>query len=107
APRFWDARPGQAAAALEGHTGPANSPAFSPDGRRIVTASGVLRGLDPPEDTTARVWDAAMGQQIAVLEGRSAAFSPDGQRIVTTSANRGARIWDATTGQQLAALEGD
>ena len=37
-----------------------NSAAFSPDGARIVTASG---------DKTARIWDAATGKEIAVLRG--------------------------------------
>jgi WD40 repeat protein len=50
------------------------SAVFSPDGQRIVTASF---------DKTARVWNAATGQVIAKLEGRSgvvssAVFSPTG-----------------------------
>src|SRR4029453_10990225 len=65
--------------------------AWSPDGRRIVTASF---------DHTARIWDAA-GVQLAVLSGHgegvwSAAWSPDGRRIVTTSVDQSARIWDAS-----------
>ena len=36
-------------------SGPVSSAAFSPDGKRIVTAS---------EDETARIWDAATGQPI-------------------------------------------
>ncbi|MEL6903345.1 MAG: ribosome assembly protein 4, partial [Cyanobacteria bacterium J06606_4] len=76
---------------------------FSPDGSRIVTAS---------EDQTARVWDAASGQQIAELGGHSAtvlnaSFSPvDGSRIVTASEDQTARVWDATSGQQIAELGG-
>jgi hypothetical protein len=75
--------------ALGGHAR-VTSAAFSPDGTRIVTASG---------DKTARIWDAASAKEIAVLRGHesgvsSAAFSPDGTRIVTASEDMTARIWD-------------
>ena len=65
------------------------SAAFSPDGRRVVTAS---------YDKTARLWDAATGKPIGDLVGHtdnlvSAAFSPDGLRIVTTSWDYTARLW--------------
>ena len=88
--RIWDAATGKQNAPLEGHTYWVLSAAFSPDGRRIVTASA---------DHSARIWDAATGKQVAALEGhtgivRSAAFSPDGQRIVTASEDNIARIWD-------------
>ncbi|PID58768.1 hypothetical protein CSB45_01860, partial [candidate division KSB3 bacterium] len=87
---------------LEGHTGSVWSAAFSPDGRRIVTAS---------RDGTARVWDAATGAELACLTGHegfveSAAFSPDGTRIVTASWDGTARVWDAATGAALARLSG-
>ena len=79
-----------------------NSAAFSPDGSRIVTASG---------DKTARIWDAASGKEIAVLRGHedhvlSAAFSPDGSRIVTASLDNTARIWDAASAKEIAVLRG-
>ena len=59
-------------AVLKAHSGAVLVAAFSPDGRRIVTASS---------DHTARIWDAATGKQIAALEGhtnwvQSAAFQP-------------------------------
>ena len=78
------------------------SAAFSPDGERVVTASG---------DGTARIWDAESGAQLATLRGHegcvnSAAFSPDGERVVTASDDGTARIWDADSGAQLETLRG-
>jgi len=92
---------------LSGFDSVVTSAAFSPDGSRIVTASG---------DNTARIWDAASAKEIAVLRGHgtdifslsvhSAAFSPDGSRIVTASQDKTARIWDATRGKEIAVLRG-
>jgi len=89
-------------AVLSGHGDRVYSAAYSPDGRRIVTAS---------DDKTARIWDATTGAQLTVLSGhngvvQSAAYSPDGRRIVTASRDKTARIWDASTGTQLAVLSG-
>ena len=89
--RVWDAATGQPIGGpLKGHEREVNSAAFSPDGKRIVTASF---------DKTARVWDAATGQPISELKGHegrvySAAFSPDGKRIITASSDKTARLWD-------------
>ena len=63
---------------------------------------------------TARIWDAATGQElegVSPLSGHtgrvnSAAYSPDGKFIVTASYDQTARIWDAATGQELHALSG-
>src|SRR5439155_19096789 len=69
---------------------------FSPDGKRILTASW---------DHTARIWDAETGEQIAELvhpqRVASAIFSPDGNRILTCYWYGGAMLWDATTFQSI------
>jgi WD40 repeat protein len=75
------------------------SAAFSPDGKRIVTASA---------DKTARLWNTDTGKQIGEpLKGHedavmSAAFSPDGKHIITASWDKTARLWDTGTDKQLA-----
>jgi hypothetical protein len=64
---------------LVGHHGELWGVAFSPDGQQIATCGG---------DKTAKVWDAATGQELFTLKGHvglvlGVAFSPDGRRIVT------------------------
>ncbi len=76
-------------------------PVFSPDGNRLLTIS---------DDRTARVWDAASGQEILQLAGHpgwvwAAAYSPDGSRIATVSETE-AMLWDAESGQKLLTFGG-
>jgi CHAT domain/WD domain, G-beta repeat len=68
--------------------------AFSPDGRRLATAS---------QDKTARIWDTTNGNQLHELAHanmvRGVAFSPDGRWLATASSDKNARIWDTTNGK--------
>ena len=82
---------------LLGHTDRVCFVAFSPDGRRIVSAS---------LDTTIRIWNSDTGDLVlGPLKGYNivscAVFSPDGRRIVSTSDDRTIRVWNSDTGEMV------
>ena len=75
--RIWDAVTGREVALLAGHTKSLSSAAFSPDGRRVMTAS--------QEDMTLRIWDVDTGRQVALLEA-TRALSTQPSSLPTASA---------------------
>lgn len=94
--RLWDAFTGEHLSSFD-HQDEVQSAAFSPDGRRVVTACS---------DRLARIFDASSGDLLTMMEGhtrvvRSAVFSTDGVKVVTASLDNTARIWDARTGQEI------
>jgi WD40 repeat protein/tetratricopeptide (TPR) repeat protein len=103
AARQWDAATGKEILPALTHDVWLPHAAYSPDGQRIVTAGA---------DRTARLWNSATGQPLAVpvLEHlspvRHAAFSPDGKWLLTASGADTVcgetRLWDATTGTPAA-----
>jgi WD40 repeat protein len=100
--KVWDAGNGKELLTLRGHTGQVTSVAFSPDGRRLVSAS---------VDQTIKVWDTATGQQMLTLKQHSGrvtavAFSPDGQRLASSGSDQTVRIWDAALREDEYFLKG-
>jgi WD40 repeat protein len=87
---------------LTGHSSGVIDIVYSPDGKKIATASA---------DTTAKIWATTTGAELLTLTGhtaelRSVAFSPDGKFLATGSGDNTAKIWDAATGQEILTLPG-
>jgi WD40 repeat protein/serine/threonine protein kinase len=108
--RIWDAATGQALHTLVGHQGLIMRVAFSPDGKKLASASW---------DGTVRVWYTATGKPIRVLSGQFAvngvAFSPDGRRVAACGGALGlltlafggqVKVWDAETSQEVVKIDG-
>jgi len=80
-----------------GHTNDIWSVDFSPDGRRVLTASN---------DDLAILWDAETGRTLRTFAGHVnglifAHFTPDGTRIVTGAGDSTAALWDPNSGEKL------
>jgi WD40 repeat protein len=85
---------------FKGHTSSVHSVAFSPDGKRLASASAEVK-----------VWDLARGQVVHTLRGHtlalnSLAFSPDGQRLAGASQDKTVRVWALARDQEARTLKG-
>jgi len=124
--RVWDADGGECLAVLEGHTNMVRCVCVAEVGGGGDGGGGgakMQRVVSGSSNDTLRVWDADLGECVAVLEGHSNWVScvcvvevgggGDGgggggkvQRVVSGSEDNTLRMWDADHGECVAVLEG-
>ena len=88
--------------------------AFSPGGKRVITASNGCDHTDRVNRSTTRIWDAMSEEELhklewAVRQGETAwavNFSPDGSKVVIGINNTTAQIWDAELKNRLQTMRG-
>src|SRR5258708_5400588 len=85
-----------------GHTSIITGVAWSPDGKRIASAS---------QDETVQVWDATTGDNVLTYRGHTGtvtalAWSPDGVHIASASQDGAVQLWNATTGAYMYTYHG-
>ena len=87
-------RPARRLLTLKGHTGPVNSVAFSPDGKRLVERG--LLDKHGGEGVGCADRPGTPHPQGGQRRVRSVAFSPDGHCLASGAADGTVTIWDAT-----------
>lgn len=91
--KVWNVKTGKEVGAPRAHRRPVRQIDWSPDGRKIATASS---------DGTARVWEVLTGDPVTPpLRHRNFArevfFTPTGRQLLTCGMGSSARLWDLTT----------
>jgi WD40 repeat protein/predicted Ser/Thr protein kinase len=100
--QIWNAFTGDNPLIYRDHFYFVNAVAWSPNGKKIASASA---------DTNVQVWNVDTGSNVLTYRGHSnkvnaVTWSPDGTRIASASDDRTVQIWDATTGELIFAYQG-
>jgi WD40 repeat protein/serine/threonine protein kinase len=100
--KVWDVQTGQELQSIPGHASWVHSVVYSPDGKRLASAS---------LDKTVKLWDPQTGQEIVTCSGHtrsvnSLAFSSDSKRLASASDDNTVKIWNAQSGEEILTLQG-
>jgi WD40 repeat protein/tRNA A-37 threonylcarbamoyl transferase component Bud32 len=108
--KVFNAETGQEQFTLRGHTFEVCKVIFSPDGKRIASASYQIERSEVVSAGEVKVWDAETGQVKHTFRAHTGgvftlAFSPDGKRIASAVSDRlggpeQLKVWDADTGKE-------
>jgi WD40 repeat protein len=92
--QLWDVLTGDCKATLVGHTSHVVSIAFTPDGKKVVTASW---------DETVKLWDTAEAFVDHTFTGHlgkvnCVCVAPDGDTIISGGEDKTVKLWKISTG---------
>jgi WD40 repeat protein/serine/threonine protein kinase len=120
--KLWDARNGKVIGSFKFHKGrdlTAVTLAFSPDGKRLATATFPIGYGAPGVFGEVKVWDTAEGKEVQTFKGHtgpvtSLAFSSDGSILAGAGFGGGLRtlcdtvkLWEVETGKEVLTVTGD
>ncbi|MGO9487342.1 MAG: PDZ domain-containing protein [Rhodomicrobium sp.] len=102
--RLYDFASGDLKAILKGHSSVIKGLAFSPDGRRLISGSGL-------GDLSVIIWDVETKTVLHRLKGHrddvyAVGFTPDGARAVTGSYDKTLRLWNVADGSLIQEMTG-
>jgi eukaryotic-like serine/threonine-protein kinase len=105
--RLWDAATGDAQGRESRQPDAVQTLAVRPDGRTILTGTGIENTALTGGKNAIRFWDVATGECLGEplphgdAKVVAAAFSPDGRTVVTASSDRSIQRWDVATRSPL------
>lgn len=99
---IWTRSAGKTVLAYQGHTNMVLALAWSPDGKRIASAS-----MDDP----IHVWEAATGKLLLTYPSPlgfvfGLAWSPDGNYLASSGLDMTVQVWQAATGRRIFSYQG-
>ncbi|MHC4645217.1 MAG: WD40 repeat domain-containing protein [Planctomycetota bacterium] len=113
---LWDAATGKELAKLGSAADPVSDLAFSPDGKSLASAHGLLEETQPAPTSvdagyTVRLWDIKSGDELASLKGHTAtvssvAFNKSGTILASGSMDGTVCLWDVANAKEIATLRG-